>query len=226
MPPRLRGTAAEPLAHDLGRRAKSLFLRCERTLRRGCSKASVAHVGGTFRLDFDFVVVNPPPPADPLLPSFLEQIRNDHLVFDIGGFVGIYAIAAARRASREQVVVFEPAPASPTLLRRHCLLNGVAGRVRGIEAACSHSNGVVSVPMWPTGSTTWGSDNALQSACPREGLESDWIPVSTLPLDDFVRASGAGVKYWISNSGYPLTTPSSARRPSTRYISDTGPGRS
>jgi FkbM family methyltransferase len=139
-------------------------------------------------VDFDFAVLNSQPVDDPLLTALLAHIKPGSKVFDVGSFVGTYAVAAARRMSTGQVIAFEPSPESAGLLRRHSLLNGVENRIRVVEAACSNRNGIEVMSVWPVLTTTWGSGNALRNVYPREEADPTMVPVCTVRLDDYVQA--------------------------------------
>jgi FkbM family methyltransferase len=81
--------------------------------------------------------------SEPALYEFLSTaIREGDRVLDVGAFLGIYAILAARRAGPGgRVLAFEPTPRSAALTRTHLEYNAVAGRVQLIEAAVSDRPG-------------------------------------------------------------------------------------
>lgn len=81
-----------------------------------------------------------PHEPEPALFEFLEYtIQPGDVVLDVGAFVGIYAVLAARWSGpRGRVVAFEPTPSSAVLARRHLAYNGLGpDRVSLIEAAVS-----------------------------------------------------------------------------------------
>ena len=57
----------------------------------------------------------------PLMEAFLESLRPESIVFDVGGGIGLYALVASQRTSAP-VYVFEPNPVCALYLRRN--LNG------------------------------------------------------------------------------------------------------
>lgn len=81
--------------------------------------------------------------AEPEVDRFIRRtVRPGDLVLDVGAFLGIHAIVAARQAgSRGRVIAFEPTHASAEIARRHFALNGLGDRVRMIEAAVSDRPG-------------------------------------------------------------------------------------
>ena len=81
-----------------------------------------------------------PHEPEPALFDFLKQtIRPGDVVLDVGAFVGIYAVLAARWSAPDgRVIAFEPTPSSAALARKHLAFNGVAPeRVQIVEAAVS-----------------------------------------------------------------------------------------
>jgi FkbM family methyltransferase len=71
-----------------------------------------------------------------VLFAFLrDNIRPADVVFDIGSFLGIYAMLAARRTGPSgRVIAFEPSPWTFRTLMRHIRMNGLGER---IEARCA-----------------------------------------------------------------------------------------
>jgi FkbM family methyltransferase len=64
-----------------------------------------------------------------------DNIRPGEIVFDIGAFMGIYAMLEARLVGPAgRVIAFEPSPPSFEVLTSHVLMNGLAGRV---DARCA-----------------------------------------------------------------------------------------
>lgn len=192
MPAWMRGSTLESPARRCARSAKAASLAVERALRRGRARCKLPSVEEWLWLDFDFLVAYPLPREDRLLAALLGHLKPGHVFYDVGSFVGWYAIAACRRvAEHGGVVAFEPVPETVRLLRRHCALNGLEDRIRIMEAACSNAAGVVSMPVWPTLATTWASGNSLRNVYPQEGAQPSWVPICALRLDEFVRSGGA-----------------------------------
>ncbi len=86
---------------------------------------------------------------DALYRDFVARITRASQVLDIGAYVGLFTVGAALRAGRGRVIAFEPTPASAALVRRHALLNGVAGRVRVVEAAVGREAGTTQLHLPP-----------------------------------------------------------------------------
>jgi FkbM family methyltransferase len=79
----------------------------------------------------------------PLFEYLRDHIRPGDLVFDIGAFLGTYAVMEARWAGvRGRVLAFEPSPASFAVLIRHLRMNGLGpDRVSARQAAVGASEG-------------------------------------------------------------------------------------
>ena len=84
-----------------------------------------------------------PSSAEPGLFAYLRRtIRPGDVVLDAGGFLGAYAILAARWAGTSgRVVSFEPSPWSAAIARAHLGMNPEGSRVTLIEAAVSDRAG-------------------------------------------------------------------------------------
>jgi FkbM family methyltransferase len=81
-----------------------------------------------------------PHEPEPALFDFLKHaIRPGDVVLDVGAFVGIYAVLAARwSAPGGRVIAFEPTPSSAALARTHLAFNALGPeRVQLVEAAVS-----------------------------------------------------------------------------------------
>jgi FkbM family methyltransferase len=81
-----------------------------------------------------------PHEPEPALFHFLRQtIQPGDVVFDVGAFLGIYAVLEARWSGPiGRVVAFEPTPSSAAIARHHVTCNGLGeDRVHLIEAAVS-----------------------------------------------------------------------------------------
>lgn len=77
-------------------------------------------------------------------PLLMGEVRSGDVVADVGGFIGLYAVALAKRVGDSgQVIAFEPDPENFAVLRRHVELNAVNARVRLIPKAVGQSEGRV-----------------------------------------------------------------------------------
>ena len=96
------------------------------------------HVNGeALRIDPSVRHMVPHEAEMPLFQFLRNHIRPGDLVLDIGAFLGIYAIMAARWSGETgRVVAFEPSPGSFAILSRHLAMNGLGvGRVEARPVA-------------------------------------------------------------------------------------------
>jgi FkbM family methyltransferase len=113
-------------------------------------QALYAKRGLQWRVHDEVVRIDPgarhlvPHEPEAALFAFLRQtIRPGDVVLDVGAFVGIYAVLAARWSQPGgRVIAFEPTPSSAALARRHAAFNRVDGvEIDVIEAAASDQPG-------------------------------------------------------------------------------------
>ena len=99
--------------------------------------------GEPLRIDTTVRHLIPQENERPLFDYLRASIRPGEVVFDIGAFLGIYAILEARWAGeRGRVVAFEPSASSFSLLTRHVAMNGLGPtRVDARHAAVGASAG-------------------------------------------------------------------------------------
>ena len=82
--------------------------------------------GETFRISPSLRHMLPPVNEAPLFRFLSEGIEQGAVVFDIGSFLGTYAMLAARRAGESgRVMAFEPSPGSFRALQHHLAMNGL-----------------------------------------------------------------------------------------------------
>jgi FkbM family methyltransferase len=92
--------------------------------------------GETFRIDPRVRRFVPHESETTLFAFLREHIRPGDVVFDIGSFLGVYAMLAARSAGAGgRVLAFEPSAWSFDILQRHVRMNGLAGRIDARLAA-------------------------------------------------------------------------------------------
>lgn len=190
MPQWLRGSPFEAGARSFAHSVKNLSRLIEKSLRRDKVWAKLPSIEKGMWLDYDFAVRHSFPDEDPMLEAFVAALKPGDVVYDVGSFVGWYAIPAADEVGPQgAVVAFEPVPDTAQVLRKHLGLNMVADRIRLVEAACSNTTGEVFMPVHSIKETNLASGNGLLDVHPQKDLKADMIPVSTLRLDDFWRGS-------------------------------------
>jgi FkbM family methyltransferase len=86
----------------------------------------------------------------PLFEFLRAGIRPGDTVFDIGAFLGVYALMEARWAGeRGRVVAFEPSPFSFSAMTRHLRMNGLGReRVSARQAAVGRASGTSELIMF------------------------------------------------------------------------------
>ncbi len=74
----------------------------------------------------------------------MSEVRPGDVVADVGAYIGLYAIALAKRVGHAgRVVAFEPDPANLAALRKHVSLNLLTDRIETRPYAVGASNGQV-----------------------------------------------------------------------------------
>lgn len=92
--------------------------------------------GETFRIIPRLRHLMPPVNEAPLFRYLSEQIRRGDVIFDIGSFLGTYAMLAARRSGEYgRVIAFEPSAGSFRSLERHLAMNEL--RAPRVVARCA-----------------------------------------------------------------------------------------
>jgi FkbM family methyltransferase len=115
---------------------------------------------------------------------YLGLLPRARVVFDVGAYIGLYAMAAAAGAPEREVHAFEPVPESFERLRENLKVNGL-GNVHAVRAAVGTRDGEATlfVPdgVWlPSHSST------------REGFRGGArpMPVPALTLDRYAKDHG------------------------------------
>jgi FkbM family methyltransferase len=128
---------SERLGHDRA------IVRALRPVHTRWLRARYAHSGVPWEVNGEAIRIDPdarhlvPRQSEAPLFDFLRRgIRPGALVLDIGSFLGVYAIMAARWAGPSgRVIAFEPSAASFTTLGRHLRMNRMEGHVDARHAA-------------------------------------------------------------------------------------------
>jgi len=128
---------SERLGHD------HAIVRALRPLHTHWLRARYAHDGVPWEVNGEPIRIDPdarhlvPRRSEVPLFEFLRHgIQPGAVVLDIGSFLGVYAMMAARWAGPSgRVIAFEPSPSSFTILARHLRMNGLEARVDARHAA-------------------------------------------------------------------------------------------
>lgn len=128
-----------------------------------------------------------PHESEPGLADLIRrQVVPGDVVLDVGAFLGIYAIVAARRAGPAgRVVAFEPTAWSARAARRHFAYNDLSvPRVQLVEAAVSDAPGRATLHEYPTpymNSLAMAADSSVAGTC---------RDVDVVTIDDTCRELG------------------------------------
>lgn len=119
----------------------------------------------------------------PKQKTFINEIKEGDIVFDIGAHVGFYTLLSSQLVGEQgQVVSFEPFPPNLRYLKRHIQLNKLKN-VRVVEKAVSNHSGTMTFEIGPSSSmghlTEQSSDKSIE--------------VETIVLDEFVRKTNLPV---------------------------------
>jgi FkbM family methyltransferase len=123
-----------------------------------------------------------PHASEPGVFRFLrDTIRPGDLVLDIGAFLGVYAVLAARWCGEAgRVVAFEPTPSSAAIARRHFAWNmPEGGRVSLIEAAVSDRDATATLYRYDTEDMPYVNSLAAAADASAPGVEQT-VPVVTV----------------------------------------------
>jgi FkbM family methyltransferase len=134
---------SERLGHD------HAAVRALRPLHSRWLRARYTHSGMPWQVNGEPVRIDPnarhlvPRQSEVPLFDFLQRgIRPGAVVLDIGSFLGVYAMMAARWAGPSgRVIAFEPSAASFAILVRHLRMNSLEGRVDARNAAVGARSG-------------------------------------------------------------------------------------
>lgn len=109
------------------------------------------------------------------------EVRSGETIIEIGGHIGLFTVAAARRAVPGSVYVFEPDPENARLLRENVRLNNLAN-VSIQEAAVAGVAGRRTLYRDP-------ANTAGHTLYPLSGGSAP-VQVETVRLSDFLRERG------------------------------------
>jgi FkbM family methyltransferase len=112
------------------------------------------------------------------LRHFLEHVRDEDLVFDIGANVGAYCVPIGRRFPQARVVAFEPIPLNAALIDVSILANRTAN-VEVVRACVTDAPGTVEFSV--------SEDSAYSSMiATQRKAEAGRLVCRAVSLDDYV----------------------------------------
>ena len=115
---------------------------------------------------------------------WLALLAGARVVFDVGAYIGLYALAAAVGAPEREVHAFEPVPESFARLGENLRANGIAS-VRAVRAAVGTREGETTLHV-PDG--VWLPSHSSTHEGFRGGARPVAVPAIT--LDGYARARG------------------------------------
>jgi FkbM family methyltransferase len=187
MPNWIFGTRLEDPLRSFARRVKKTSISFDRKIRKGRVGIHISSLKTKLYFDYDFLISNSITQNDALLESMMTWLEPGQTLYDIGGFVGLYSLAAAHLVGNQgNVVAFEPVPEVASLLRRHLAMNAMDNRVRVFEAACGDKTAIGTILSWSIKSTSWASGSSFHNIHPQDELEPSVIPVICIKLDDLI----------------------------------------
>jgi FkbM family methyltransferase len=77
------------------------------------------------------------------MSQWLKVLPGKSLIYDVGGFNGIYGIVAALRCPQAKIVIYEPDESNAKEIRNSITLNNVSSNCRVEELAISDKSGTV-----------------------------------------------------------------------------------
>jgi FkbM family methyltransferase len=127
----------------------------------------------------------------------MARVRPDDVIADVGAFIGLYAVAMAKRlVGPGRVFAFEPDPQNLSLLKAQVELNRVGERTIIINAAVSDHDGVVpfivgrrDVSRVYTGVTDLKQLDEMYPGLPVSVRENEPQPVKCVRLDTIFGAA-------------------------------------
>jgi FkbM family methyltransferase len=118
------------------------------------------------------------------LDVWLALLGEARVVFDVGAYVGVFALSAAIGAPEREVHAFEPVAESFARLQENLRVNRVAG-VRAVPTAVGARDGEITLHV-PQG--LWLPNHSSTLAGFRQGTQAVTVPLTT--LDRYARERG------------------------------------
>lgn len=143
----------------------------------------------TVRIDPAVRSLVPHEPESEVFEFLRQTIRPGDVVFDVGAFLGIYAVLEARwTGPYGQVVAFEPTSASAAIARRHLAWNqeGAAG-VQLIEAAVSDRRGRATLHEYSSTPYVNSLAAAIDTTAPGQQRQAQTTTIDAVCLEQGVR---------------------------------------
>lgn len=125
--------------------------------------------------------------AEPDTLAWLDALRDESCLWDIGANVGVYSLYAALSPNR-RVVAFEPAAGTFALLVRNIELNRMSDRIAAYCAALSQETKLDALNMRTTEPGSWMNGFGVETNQFGEAIDIAFRqPAMGFAIDDFVR---------------------------------------
>lgn len=125
--------------------------------------------------------------AEPDTLAWLDALRDESCLWDIGANVGVFSLYAALSPNR-RVVAFEPAAGTFALLVRNIELNRMSGRIAAYCAALSQETKLDALNMRTTEPGSWMNGFGVETNQFGEAIDIAFRqPAMGFAIDDFVR---------------------------------------
>ena len=125
--------------------------------------------------------------AEPDTLAWLDALRDESCLWDIGANVGVFSLYAALSPNR-RVVAFEPAAGTFALLVRNIELNRMSDRIAAYCAALSQETKLDALNMRTTEPGSWMNGFGVETNQFGEAIDIAFRqPAMGFAIDDFVR---------------------------------------
>lgn len=148
--------------------------------------------------------------------ALMAEVRAGDVFVDVGAFVGLYAIAVAKRLSNGgEVVAFEPDPNNYAILEKHIRLNGIGSNATAVQCAVGSMDG----------SVAFDAGRGLESKVSTAPATGDGVTVRMSTLDsvfadrkvDILKVDVEGAELQVLQGGERLLK-DDLRRPRVLFI--------
>lgn len=134
-----------------------------------------------------------------MLSAFVEAVREDDVVYDVGSHMGLFACVGAAAAPAGRVVAFEPYPRMRRLLEANVAHNDF-DRVRVEPIALADADGTAPFDNPGAAEIAWSGTASIAPTAEDDSIEvetkrgDDLVEAGTLPAPDVVKIDVEGAE--------------------------------